>query len=140
MSEPVGDQRRLAEPARCRHEREPVVRVKRRVELLDQPRTRDQLRAPGRREQLGSEHPRRHSAIISTSLVASPGLEDQPAAWFGQAPGTMVWASGTRTSTTATAMSQAHQPTKPAKSVRLAVSTSGVPQTVPVPATTSGPV
>ena len=64
VGEPVAEHGGLAEPGRCGHEREPVARIERGVELLDQPGARDGLRAPGRREQLGSEDRSRHPRII----------------------------------------------------------------------------
>ena len=69
VGEPVAEHRGLAEPGRRGHESEPVARIEGGVELLGKPRARDELRAPGRREQLGREHRSRHSQIIEASPV-----------------------------------------------------------------------
>ena len=62
--EPVAEHRGLAEAGRRGHQGEPVARLQGGVEPLEQPWARDQLRAPGRREQLGGEHRSRHPRII----------------------------------------------------------------------------
>ena len=49
-----------------------MTRIQGGVELLGQPRTRDGLRAPGRREQLRGEHRSRHPRIIGAADRAVP--------------------------------------------------------------------
>jgi hypothetical protein len=50
-----------------------VSDIKSGVELLDQSGARDQLRAPGWREQLGGQDRSRHSRIIEASAHVSAG-------------------------------------------------------------------
>ena len=64
LGEPVAEQGGLAETCRCGHEREPVARLEGRVELLGEPGPRDELRAPGGREQLRGENRSRHHPRI----------------------------------------------------------------------------
>src|SRR3954467_4290705 len=64
VGEPVTEQDRLAESSWCGHETESVARLKGGIQLLDQSGPRNELRAPGRREELGSENRSRHAPWI----------------------------------------------------------------------------
>ena len=71
VGEPVAEQSGLAEPGRCGHQGEPVARIESGVELLGKSRARDELRAPSRREQLGSKHRSRHPRIIKAPQTSA---------------------------------------------------------------------
>ncbi len=74
LGDPVAERRRLAEPGWCGHQRQAMTRNERGVELLDQSRARDGLRAPGRREQLRREHRSRHLRIIGAAQLGAVPL------------------------------------------------------------------
>ena len=60
VSEPVADHSGLPEPSRCGQKGQTLASIEGSVELLGKSRSRDKLRAPGWREQLGREHRSRH--------------------------------------------------------------------------------
>ena len=68
VGEPVAEHGGLAEPGGRGQQREPMASDERGVEVLDEPRARNQLSAPGRREQLGREDRGRHLRIIGAGL------------------------------------------------------------------------